>query len=169
MMAVYIVPAFILILCIFCLVKNINAYSYFAKGASEALDLAIKTFPLLVAIFCAVELFKLSGLADVVSNFLSPIFSAIGIPKELTNFLVLRPFSGSGSIAMVSEIYDTYGPDSYISRCASVIMSCSETIFYVTAIYFSTTKVKKLGYTIPVALVSTIIGSIIACILCKII
>ena len=167
-MAVYIVPVFILILCVFCLIKNINAYSCFAKGAGEAVDLAIKTFPLLVAIFCAVELFKLSGLADIVANFLSPFFSAVGIPKELTNFLVLRPFSGSGSIAMVSEIYDTYGADSYIAKCASVIMSSSETIFYVTAIYFSTTKVKKLGYTIPVALVSTILGSIIACLICRI-
>jgi len=166
-MAIYIVPILILVLCVYCLFKNINAYSCFSKGASEALDLAIKTFPLLVAIFCAVELFKISGLAGVVSNILAPVFSTLGIPKELTNFLVLRPFSGSGSIAMVSEIYDTYGPDSYISRCASVIMSSSETIFYITAIYFSTTKVKKLGYTIPVSLVSIILGSILACLLCR--
>ena len=166
-MAIYIVPAFILVLCVFCLVKNINAYSCFAKGAGEAVDLAIKTFPLLVAIFCAVELFKLSGLADVVSNFLAPVFGALGIPQELTNFLVLRPFSGSGSIAMVSEIYDLYGADSYIAKCASVIMGSSETIFYVTAIYFSTTKVKKLGYIIPVALVSTIFGSVFACFICR--
>ena len=166
-MAIYIVPAFILVLCVFCLVKNINAYSCFAKGAGEAVDLAIKTFPLLVAIFCAVELFKLSGLASVVSNFLAPVFGALGIPQELTNFLVLRPFSGSGSIAMVSEIYDLYGADSYIAKCASVIMGSSETIFYVTAIYFSTTKVKKLGYIIPVALVSTIFGSVFACFICR--
>ena len=166
-MAIYIVPAFILVLCVFCLVKNINAYSCFAKGAGEAVDLAIKTFPMLVAIFCAVELFKLSGLAGVVSNFLAPVFGALGIPQELTNFLVLRPFSGSGSIAMVSEIYDLYGADSYIAKCASVIMGSSETIFYVTAIYFSTTKVKKLGYIIPVALVSTIFGSVFACFICR--
>ena len=166
-MAIYIVPAFILVLCVFCLVKNINAYSCFAKGAGEAVDLAIKTFPMLVAIFCAVELFKLSGLAGVVSNFLAPVFGALGIPQELTNFLVLRPFSGSGSIAMVSEIYDLYGADSYIAKCASVIMGSSETIFYVTAIYFSTTKVKKLGYIIPIALVSTIFGSVFACFICR--
>ena len=168
-MAIYIVPVFILVLCVYCLFKNINAYSCFSKGAGEAVNLAIKTFPFLVAIFCAVELFKLSGLADVVSNMLSPIFSAFGIPKELTSFLVLRPFSGSGSIAMISEIYDTFGPDSYISRCASVIMGSSETIFYVAAIYFSTTKVKKLGYAIPVSLISVVIGSIVACLICRII
>lgn len=168
-MASYIIPIFVLVLCIVCFVKNINAYTHFTNGAKEAVNLCIKTFPLLVAIFAAVELFKISGLADALSNLLAPIFYAVGIPKELVNFLVIRPFTGSGSVAMVSEIYATYGADSYIARCASVIMSCTETVFYVTAIYFSTTKVKKLGYTIPVALASCFIGSIIACLICKII
>ena len=167
-MAVYVIPIFLLVLFIASLIKNINAYDCFAKGASEAVNLCIKTFPLLVAIFGAVELFSISGLADVVAGWFAPIFSALGIPKELTSFLVLRPFTGSGSIAMISEIYATYGPDSYVARCASVIMSCTETVFYVTAVYFSTTKIKKLGYTIPVALISCFIGSIIACLLCKI-
>lgn len=167
-MAVYIIPIFVLVLCIICFVKNINGYTHFVNGAKEAVDLCIRTFPLLVAIFCAVELFKISGLSDTLSKILSPVFCAVGIPKELVNFLVLRPFTGSGSVAMVSELYATYGADSYIARCASVIMSCTETVFYVTAIYFSTTKIKKLGYTIPVALVSCFIGSIIACLLCKV-
>lgn len=167
-MAAYIVPVFILVLCIVCFIKNINAYTYFVNGAQESVDLCIKTFPLLVAIFAAVELFKISGLADLLANFLSPFFTAIGIPKELVNFLVLRPFTGSGSVAMVSEIYATYGADSYIARCASVIMSCTETVFYITAIYFTSTKVKKLGYTIPVALLSCFIGSIIACLICRV-
>ena len=167
-MAVYIIPVFLLILFIVCIIKNINAYDCFAKGAREAVDLCIRTFPLLVAIFGAVELFSISGLADKLGELLSPVFGFFGIPKELVNFLVLRPFTGSGSIAMVSEIYATYGPDSYIARCASVIMSCTETVFYVTAVYFSSTKVKKLGYTIPVALISCFIGSIIACLICKI-
>ncbi|MBQ7453208.1 MAG: spore maturation protein [Clostridia bacterium] len=169
MMASYIIPVFILILCVFCLIKNINAYSCFANGASEAVNLAIKTFPLLVAIFCAIELFKISGLSSTISSVLAPVFSFLGIPRELTDFLVLRPFSGTGSLAMISEIYQTYGPDSYIARSASVIMSCTETVFYIVAIYFTGTKVKKLGYTIPVALLSCFIGSIIACLLCRVI
>lgn len=167
-MAVYIIPIFVLILCIVCFIKNINAYNYFVSGGKEAVDLCIKTFPFLVAIFAAVELFKISGLADIVANLISPLFTAIGIPKELVNFLVLRPFTGSGSVAMVSEIYATYGPDSYIARCASVIMSCTETVFYITAVYFTSTKVRKLGYTIPIALLSCFIGSIIACLICKV-
>ena len=80
----------------------------------------------------------------------------------------LRPFTGSGSYALLNDVLIQYGADSYISRCACVILGCSETIFYVTTIYMSKTKVKKLLYAIPVALFCSFLGSILACLLCKI-
>ena len=166
-MASYIIPIILIILFIFCFVKNVNAYDHFINGAKGAIDLCINTFPYLVAIFCAVELFKISGVSDIVSNFLSPVFKFLGVPKELCNFMVLRPFSGSGSMAMLTELYQTYGPDSYISRCASIIISCTETVFYVVAIYFSSVNIKKLKGTVFLALLSTFIGSILACQICK--
>lgn len=166
-MANYFIPIFLLVLCIYCFIKKINAYDQFVIGAKESINLCINTFPYLVAIFMAVELFKLSGLSQLVGDFLSPFFEFLGMPKELTEFLVLRPFSGSGSIAMLSEIFTLYGADSYVAKCACVIMSCSETTFYVVALYFSATKIKKLKYTIPVALLSTFLGSIFACFLCR--
>lgn len=166
-MANYFIPIFLLILCIYCFIKKINAYDQFVLGAKESINLCINTFPYLVAIFMAVELFKLSGLSEVVGNFLAPFFEFLGMPKELTEFLVLRPFSGSGSIAMLSEIFTLYGADSYVAKCACVIMSCSETTFYVVALYFSATKIRKLKYTIPIALLSTFLGSIFACFLCR--
>ncbi len=166
-MANYIVPIFLLILCIYCFVKKINAYDYFVTGAKEGLNLCINTFPYLVAIFLGVELFKISGLSDILANFLSPFFEFLGMPSELTEFLVLRPFTGSGSLAMLSEIFTTYGVDSYVAKCACVIMSCSETTFYIVALYFSTVKLKKLRYTIPVALISTFLGTILACFICR--
>ena len=166
-MASYIIPIILIILFIFCFVKNVNAYEHFINGAKGAIDLCITTFPYLVAIFCAVELFKISGLSEVVANFVSPVFNFLGIPKELANFMVLRPFSGSGSMAMLTELYQTYGPDSYISKCASIIISCTETVFYVVAVYFSSVKIKKLKGTVFLALLSTFIGSVIACQICK--
>lgn len=166
-MANYFIPIFLVVLCAYCIIKKVNAYDQFVVGAKESINLCVNTFPYLVAIFMAVELFKLSGLSEVVGNFLSPFFEFLGMPKELTEFLVLRPFTGSGSIAMLSEIFTLYGADSYVAKCACVIMSCSETTFYVVALYFSTTKIKKLKYTIPVALISTFLGSIFACFLCR--
>lgn len=167
-MANYIIPVFLIILCVYCLFKKINAYNHFVAGAKESVDLCINTFPYLVAIFLAVELFKISGLSAMLANLLSPFFNFLGMPSELTEFLVLRPFTGSGSLAMLSEIFTLYGANSYVAKCACVIMSCSETTFYIVAIYFSTIKLKKLRYTIPVALLATFLGSILACFICRI-
>ena len=166
-MAILIVPIFILILCIFCLIKNINGYDAFVKGAKSSIDVNNNIFPYLVAIFLAVELFKASGLSSLLANFLTPMFNFLGIPSELVDFLVLRPFSGSGSLAMLSEIFTTCGVDSYPAKCASVIMSCTETVFYVVALYFSQTQIKKLGPIVPIALISSFIGSIFACLVCR--
>lgn len=167
-MAIYIIPIFIIFILIFSLFKKINAYDSFVGGAKQAVDLCINTFPYLVAIFSIVELLQASGLSSVISNIASPVFKVLGIPSELTEFLIIRPFTGSGSIGMLSNLFSLYGPDSYISKCACVIMSCSETTFYVVAVYFSTTKVKKLRYVIPVCLLSALIGSMLACLFCRI-
>ena len=167
-MAIYIIPIFIIFVLIYSIFKKINAYDSFVDGARQAIDLCINTFPYLVAIFSIVELLQASGLSSVISNLASPIFRFLGIPSELTEFLIIRPFTGSGSIGMLSNIFSLYGPDSYVSKCACVIMSCSETTFYVVAVYFSTTKIKKLRYVIPVCLLSALIGSILACTFCKI-
>lgn len=168
-MANYIIPIFIVAVLIYSLIKKINAYECFVGGARNAVDLCINTFPYLVAIFSIVELLQISGLSSEISKLASPIFTFLGIPSELTEFLTLRPFTGSGSIGMLSNLFSIYGPDSYISKCACIIMSCSETTFYVIALYFSTTKIKKLKYTIPVCLLSALLGAILSCAICRLI
>ncbi len=167
-MASYIIPVFILFVLAYSVIKKINAYDCFVSGARSAVDLCISTFPYLVAIFSVVELLAVSGISAWLTNFARPAFEFLGIPSELIEFLILRPFTGSGSIAMLSNLFSTYGPDSFVAKCACVIMSCSETTFYVVAVYFSTTKVKKLRYIIPVCLLSAMIGAVLACNICKI-
>ncbi len=166
-MANYVIPLFIIFVLAYSLIKKINAYDCFVSGAKSAVDLCINTFPYLVAIFAVVELLAVSGISDMIASLASPVFKVFGIPAELTEFLILRPFTGSGSIGMLSNIFSLYGPDSYIAKCACVIMSCSETTFYVVAVYFSTTKIKKLRYTIPVCLLSSFIGAILSCAMCR--
>lgn len=168
-MANYIIPIFLIVLFLFSFIKNINAYDGFIQGGKQSVTLCVNTFPYLVAIFVAVELFKLSGLSVYISTLMSPVFTFLGIPSELVEFLVIRPFTGSGSLALFSDIIATYGVDSFIVKCTAVIMSCSETVFYIVAVYFSTVKIKKLRPTIFLALLSCFIGSIIACAVCRII
>ena len=130
--------------------------------------MVVDIFPFIASILIAVALLRVSGITDRLARFLSPIFNALGIPPELCEIVLLRPFTGSGSYGILENIFTTYGADSYISRCACVIMGCSETIFYVATVYISQTKVKKLFYAIPVALVCSLVGTILACLICKV-
>lgn len=165
---VIILPVLILALFIYALIKKVPAYETFTEGAKEALFMCFRIFPFLVAIFLAVALFRVSGMAKLFSYVLSPVFELMGIPGELTELMLIRPLSGSASLTLLGEIYATYGPDSYISRCASVIMGSSETIFYITAVYFSSTKVRKLRLAIPISLAASIFASVVACLILRV-
>ena len=162
-----VVPILIILLLLYAWRKKVNAFSSFVNGAKGAVDLCIDILPFLVAIFVAVELFRVSGLAVWLSKILAPAFGILGIPIELCELVLLRPFSGSASTALIEEIFRTYGPDSYIARAGSVIMGSSETVFYVATVYFSQTKTKRLLYAIPVALFACLISAIFAGFICK--
>ena len=167
-MSAYIIP--ILFIALFCYAKHkkVNTYDTFVKGAKKAVPLVIDIFPYIATIMVAVALLRVSGITTLLAVALSPVFNLLGIPTELVELVLLRPFTGSGSYALLNDVLLEYGADSYISRCACVILGCSETIFYVTTVYISQTKVKKLLYAIPVALICAVFGSCIACLLCKI-
>ncbi len=167
-MSAYILPILFLLLILYCMYKRINTYDSFVKGAKGAIKLVVDIFPFIASILIAVALLRVSGITEWLTNILTPVFEFLGVPPELTELVLLRPFTGSGSYALLEDILTTYGADSYISRCACVIMGCSETIFYVATVYFSQTKVKKLLYAIPVALICSIIGTILACLICRV-
>ncbi len=167
-MSAYILPVLFILILIYCFIKKINTYDTFVEGAKGAIKLVVSIFPYIVTIMVAVALLRVSGITYYISTILSPVFSFIGIPSELCELIILRPFTGSGSYALLNDVFLQYGADSYISRCACVILGCSETIFYVTTIYLSQTKVKKLLYAIPVALIASLIGSIVGCLLCRV-
>ncbi len=166
-MSDYIIPIIIFLILVYGIVKKVNCYTSFTTGAKKSFELVLDIFPFIIAIMIMVELFRISNLSYYLSYALSPAFKFLGIPPELCELVLLKPFSGSGSLALLDNIYKTYGVDTYIARCASVIMGSSETVFYISTVYFSKTKVKRLGYAIPVSLFATIIGAIFGCLICK--
>ena len=167
--SVFIVPFLLILLLLYAKKKKVNAYASFVEGAKSSINLSLSIFPFLVAIFVAVNLFRESGILNYLQPVISPILTFFGIPDELCELILIRPFSGSASLAIVENIYLSFGADSYVSRCASTIMGSSETVFYIATIYFSQTKAKKLLYAIPVALLCTFLGAIVSCLMCKII
>ncbi|MBQ4272683.1 MAG: spore maturation protein [Clostridia bacterium] len=163
----YLVPILIVALFVFASFKRVNVYNSFVDGAKQSIPTAVAIFPYLFATFLMVNLLRASGVSALIVDFVSPPFQLVGIPKQVLELLLIRPFSGSGSLAILSDVYNTYGTDSYVGNCASVIMGSSETVFYVSAVYFSQTCVKRLGWAIPIALFCNLAGGILACILCR--
>ena len=168
-MSSYLIPVIALSLVLYGAYKKVNVYDCFVFGAKSSMQLIVSTLPNLIAIFILIELFSASGLSDMLNTALSPIFSALGIPKQLTGLVLIKPFSGSGSIAMLQNIFSVYGVDSYLARCASAIVGSSEAIFYVSSVYFVKTNVKKFGIVIPICLFANFVGAVVACNICKII
>ncbi len=166
-MSAYIIPILFLIVLLLSFIRRKEPYGGFIDGARQAVDLTINVFPYLLAVMVAVEAFRVSGASAYLAQAVAPVLNTVGLPKELAELLLLRPVSGAGSLAILDGIYTDYGADSYIGRCASVIYGSSETIFYISTIYFSQSHVRKLRYAIPVALVATITGCIVGCYLLR--
>ncbi len=164
----YAVPLLLVAILVVGLVKRVNVYDSFVLGAKKSVNLCLSVFPYLAAIFIMVNALHASGLDAYVTKLLAPPFALVGVPSEVVQLALLRPFSGSGSLAILTDVYKQYGVDSYVGRCASVIMGSSETVFYVASVYFAGTKVKRTGWAIPIALFCNILGAIAACLLCKI-
>ncbi len=168
-MSAYFIPVLFLLILIFSFFKKVKPYDAFTDGAKSAVPFAVSIFPYLVSIFILTELFEVSGLSNWFSNLLSPVFRAVGIPKELTKLVLIKPFSGSGALALLSEIFTTYGVDSYLARCACVIYGSSETVFYIAAVYFAGAKTKKLLTPIIISLIASFASCVFACFICLVI
>lgn len=164
----YAVPIILILVLAYGLVKRVNVYDGFISGAKKSFDLSVSVFPYLAAMFIMVNALRASGLDAVIIKYLAPPFELLGVPKQVVQLLLLRPFSGSGSLAVLSDVYAQYGVDTYVGRCASVIMGSSETVFYVASVYFAETKVKRTGFAIPIALFCNLVGGVAACLLCRI-
>ncbi|MCI8412989.1 MAG: spore maturation protein [Clostridia bacterium] len=162
-MTAYIIPLIFITVLVLAAIKKKDSYSAFTQGARGALSLMASVFPYLLTIMMAVEVFKQSGVSYYLSKAASPVMNFLGIPRELTELMLIRPLSGAGAIGVLENVYTQYGVDTYIGKCASVIYGSSETVFYISTIYFSQSNVKKLGYAIPVALFSTLLGCVIGC------
>lgn len=164
----YLIPVLILVIFISSFVKKVKPYDEFVEGAKSAVPFAVGLFPYLACIFILTELFEASGISAMLTRWLSPVFSLLGIPSELAKLVLVKPFSGSGSLALLSEIFQANGVDGYISRCACVIYGSSETVFYVASVYFAGAKPRKLLTPVLISLFASFCSCVFACFICKI-
>ena len=162
----YFIPLLFIVIFIVAIIKKVKPYDAFTEGAKSVIPFAMSIFPYLVSIFVLTELFEVSGISNGVTKIISPFFNLLGIPTELTKLVLIKPFSGNGALAILTEIYKTYGVDSYLARCASVIYGSSETVFYVAAVYFAGAKTKNLTKPILISLFASFCSCVFACFIC---
>lgn len=154
----FIVPAVILGIVMYGLMQNVNVYDEFIKGAKNGFLTVIKIMPTLIGLMVAVGILRASGFLEFLGKLLGQFTSYIGFPGELVPLAIVRMFSSSAATGLVLDIFKQYGTDSQIGLIASIMMSCTETIFYTMSVYFMAVKVKKTRYTLAGAIVATLAG-----------
>jgi len=148
------------------MIRGIKVYDTFIEGAKEGFQVAVRIIPFLVGILVAIGMFRASGAMDLLTNALRPAMAAINFPPEIFPLAVLRPLSGSGSLALATDIIKRYGPDSEIGRTAATMYGSSETLFYVLAVYFGAVGVKRTRHAIPSAIVGDVVAALVAVAIC---
>ena len=167
LISMWAMPFLIVIIPIIGAIRGVKVYETFVDGAKEGFSVAIKIIPYLVAILVAIGMFRGSGAMEMLTNLLRAPLNAIGFPPELFPLAVMRTLTGSGSLAVATDLVTTHGPDSFLARTAATIYGSSETTFYVLAVYFGAVGVKKTRHAIPASLLADVVAAIAAVLICK--
>ncbi|MDO4543382.1 MAG: spore maturation protein [Clostridia bacterium] len=154
----YVIPALIILLVVYSLFKRVNVFTAFIDGAAESLPLLKTILPCLATMLIAISIFRSSGALDYLISLLSPLLSPLGLDPKLLPLILLRPFSGSAAVAVTTDLMATEGADSLVGYTAGVLMGASETIFYTLALYFGSIGIKKTRFTLPVALIASLVA-----------
>lgn len=148
-------------------IRGVKVYEVFVEGAKEGFEVAVRIIPFLVAILVAIGMFRGSGAMDLLTSALTPVLSAVSFPPELFPLAVLRSLSGSGSLALMTDIVKTAGADSLLARTAATMYGSTETTFYVIAVYFGAVGVRRTRHAVPAALVADAVAVVAAIVVCR--
>lgn len=155
-----VIPLVILLLVGYGLAKRVDIFDAFIEGAKDGFLTVYKIMPTLIGLMIGVGILRESGAMEWCAGLLSPVVSFLHFPGELFPLFIVKMFSSSAATGLLLDVYKSYGADSYLGTLASVLMSCSETIFYTMSVYFMTAKVTKTRYTLSGALFATVAGII---------
>lgn len=153
-----IIPVLLAGMAIYGMGKKVDVYGALTHGAEEGLSVLLRIIPSLVGLLTAVSMFRASGALEWLAALCAPVLDWLGIPSELLPLMLIRPVSGSGALAVASDLMTTYGPDSYVGRVASVMLGSTETTFYTIAVYFGSAGIHRTRHTVPAALTADIAG-----------
>ena len=146
---------------------SLPIFDAFIEGAASAFDVALRIIPYLVGIFVAYEMLRDAGAIDALQWVLAPLLRQIGVPSEILPLAIVRPFSGSASIAILAELMQKYGGDSLLAMMGGTILGSTETTLYVAAVYFGAVGVKHTRHAIAASLCGEAVGFLAAVYICQ--
>lgn len=156
----FIVPAVILLVVAYGVSEKVKVYDEFIRGAKKGFYTIIKIMPTLIGLMVAVGILRASGFLEFLAGLIGKVTDYIGFPSQLVPLSIVKMFSSSAATGLLLDLFKEYGTDSRIGLIASIMLSCTETIFYTMSVYFMAAKVKKTRYTLTGALLATLAGMI---------
>jgi spore maturation protein B len=165
----FIIPGVMFFIVIYGMIKKQKVYDDFVNGAMGGLKTVIKVMPTLIGLMVAVGVLRESGFMDFLGKWIGKLTNPVGFPGELMPLTIVKIFSSSAATGMVLDIFKEYGPDSYMGKVTSIMMSCTETVFYTMSVYYITAKVTRTRWTLAGAILTTIVGTIASIILANLI
>lgn len=165
LMSFWLMPTLMLLIVAYGLYNGVKIYEAVTDGAKQGFDIAVKIIPYLVAILVAIGMFRASGAMDLLVSLLSPVTSIIAMPAEVLPLALIRPLSGSGAFGIMSAIVEQ-APDSYASFVASTMLGCTETTFYVLAVYFGAAGITRVRHALYAGLLADATGIVVTSVVC---
>lgn len=163
------IPIMIAFIPLYAWIKKVAVYESFVEGAKDGFSTAINIMPHLVGMMVAISVFRASGALDFFVGWFTPLLSKLSVPSEILPLGILRPLTGTGSLAFTTDLIKTYGPDSMIGRIASTIQGSTDTTLYVLTVYFGAVGIRKGRYALKVGLFSDLVGFVAAIAVCLLI
>ncbi|MGS5020509.1 spore maturation protein [Paenibacillus sp. JJ1683] len=160
------IPVILAFIPLYAYAKKVPVYDSFVDGAKDGFSTAISIIPHLVGMMVAISIFRASGALDYVISWVAPWIKNWGVPGEVLPLGLLRPLTGTGSLAFTTDLIRTYGPDSMIGRIASTIQGSTDTTLYVLTVYFGAVGIRNGRYALKVGLFSDVVGFVAAIAIC---
>lgn len=167
LISIWAIPVLLVVIPMVGMIKRVKVYEEFVDGAKEGFDVAVRIIPYLVAILVAIGMFRGSGAMDILTEAMRAPLSAVNFPPELFPLAVMRSLTGSGSLALATDVVKTHGPDSLLARMAGTMYGSSETTFYVLAVYFGAVGIRKSRHAVPAALIADVVAVIASVAVCS--
>ncbi|MNO70559.1 Spore maturation protein B [compost metagenome] len=166
LLSAWAVPVMIAFIPLYAHFKKVPVYDSFVDGAKDGFSTAISIIPHLVGMMVAISVFRASGALEFFVGWMTPFLQSLHIPSEILPLGILRPLTGTGSLAFTTDLIKTYGPDSMIGRIASTVQGSTDTTLYVLTVYFGAVGIRNGRYALKVGLFSDVIGFVAAIFVC---